>query len=245
MQMLIDSGRYKVTEVLSARIGFEAALCCDVTVNDGNTYIVDQYSSMTYIRELLPLFYTLEKKHFRGLRAIVTSSGSFSAVFVYHDGVPFGEYFSGRLPEYEKCLTLADSLLRSALEFDLADERTAACGLLESNAVVDEKNGQVHFNMLIDPDRTAGEGFRPRRLGGMLDRMFRRDRYFPEEIARLIDDMIAGKYPSCAAAYSAWRGIQPSAAKTREEYQKESFMKYLGRRIRAKRARRRRNRRGA
>ena len=81
--------------------------------------------------------------------------------------------------------------------------------MLESNAVVDEKNGQVHFNMLIDPDRTAGEGFRPRRLGGMLDRMFRRDRYFPEEIARLIDDMIAGKYPSCAAGDTPFRRKDP------------------------------------
>lgn len=245
MQMMIDSGRYKVTEVLSAHTGFEAALCCDVTVNDGNTYIVDQYSSMVYIRELLPLFYSLEKKQFRGLRALVTSSGSFSAIFVYHEGTPFSEYFSGHMPEYEKSLALADSLLRRALEFDLADDRTAACGLLESNAVVDEKNGQVYFNMLIDPDRTAGDGFRTRRLGGMLGRMFRRDRYFPGEIARLIDDLSDGKYPSCAAAYSAWRGIQASAAKTREKYLKESFMKYLGRRIRSWKLDRRRKRRGA
>lgn len=39
MQGLIDCGKYKVTEVLSSHSGFEAALCSDVTVNDGTVYM--------------------------------------------------------------------------------------------------------------------------------------------------------------------------------------------------------------
>lgn len=82
MQGLIDCGKYKVTEVLSSHSGFEAALCSDVTVNDGTVYIVNEYSSMVYIRELLHLFCAMEKQRFRGFRGLITSSGSFSAVFV-------------------------------------------------------------------------------------------------------------------------------------------------------------------
>ena len=62
MQGLIDCGKYKVTEVLSSHSGFEAALCSDVTVNDGTVYIVNEYSSMVYIRELLQLFCAMEKR---------------------------------------------------------------------------------------------------------------------------------------------------------------------------------------
>lgn len=96
MQGLIDCGKYKVTEVLSSHSGFEAALCSDVTVNDGTVYIVNEYSSMVYIRELLQLFCAMEKQRFRGFRGLITSSGSFSAVFVYRSGVPFAEYFAER-----------------------------------------------------------------------------------------------------------------------------------------------------
>lgn len=242
MQMIIDSGRYKVTEVLRSHTGFEAALCCDVTVSSDSKFIVDQYSNMAYIRELLPLFYDLEKKRFKGLRRLVTASGSFSAVFVYHSGTPFEEYFSAPSRDYEKTIKFADSMLSGALEFDLADDRTAACGLMMENAVVDEMENQVHFNLLLDPDMTGGSNFRTVRLGKMLDRMFRRDRYFPDEIGGLIDAMCEGEYSSCAAAYSAWRGVQQSAEKTREQYLREGLFAYLGRKARTRKKQRRKRR---
>ena len=138
----------------------------------------------------------------------------------------------------------ADSLLRGALEFDLIDDRTAACGLTCENAVVNAAEGQVYFNMLLDPDRTAGANFRTKRLGGMLRMMFRTDRYFPDEIAEYIEKMCSGGFRSCTAAYAAWREIQPSAQNTREAYLKESLMKYLGRRLRGS-IKKRRRRRGA
>lgn len=241
MQGLIDSGKYKVTEVLSSHRGFEAALCSDVTVSDGTVFIVNEYSSMAYIRELLPLFYEMEKKRFRGSRGLITANGSFSAVFVYRSGTPFAEYFPAHSREYDLNLKLADSLLRSALEFDLADDRIAACGLTAENAVVDEADRQVYFNLLLDPNRAAGENFRTKRLGEMLGQMFRRDRYFPDEISEYIEKLRAGGFPTCTAAYSAWREIQPAAQKTREDYQKESLAKYLGRRLRRSAKRRRRN----
>ena len=104
--------------------------------------------------------------------------------------------------------------------------------------------GQVYFNMLLDPDRTAGANFRTKRLGGMLRMMFRTDRYFPDEVAEYIEKMCSGGFRSCTAAYAAWREIQPSAQKTREAYLKESLMKYLGRRLRGS-IKKRRRRRGA
>lgn len=244
MQGLIDSGKYKVTEVLRSHSGFAAALCSDVTVNDGTVCIVNEYSSMAYIRELLPLFYAMDGKRLRGSRGLITSDGSFSAVFVYRNGIPFAEYFAAHSREYDTNLKLADSLLCSALEFDLADDRIAACGLTAENAAVNAAERQVYFNMLLDPDRTAGERFRTKRLGEMLRLMFSADRYFPDEIAGFIEKMCSGSFPTCTAAYSAWREIQPAAQKTRETYLKESLAKYLGRRMRGS-IKKRRGRTGA
>lgn len=232
MQGLIDSGKYKVTEVLRSHTGYEAALCSEVTLNDGTGFIVNEYSSMVYIKELLPLFYEMDKRRFHGFRGLLTSSGSFSAMFVYRSGIAFREYFAEHSREYENSLKLADSLLCGSLEFDLADDRIAACGLCEENAVVDAGDMRVYFNMLLDPDRTAGSNFRTIRLGRMLDQMFHRDRYFPDEIDGFIGKMCSGEFRSCTAAYSVWREIQPAAEKTRSEYLKESIMKYLGRRLR-------------
>ena len=242
MQMIIDSGRYKITEVLRSHAGFEAALCCDVTVNSGEVCLIDQYSSKAYIRELLPLFYDMEKNRFRGLRKLVTSSGSFSAIFSYHAGIPFEEYCKAPSRDYETTVRLADSMLCCALEFDLADDRTAASGLLPENAVVDAAECRVYFNMLLDPDMTGGANFRTVRLGKMLDRMFRRDRYFPDEIGELIDRMCDGGYGSCAAAYSAWRNVRMQAEKTRSVYLQESLLTYLGRSARSRKKRRRKSR---
>lgn len=237
MQELIDSGRYKVTEVLRSHYGYEAALCCDVTVSSGEMCIVNQYGSMAYIRELLPLFYTMEKLHFSGLKSLLTDSGSFSAVFVYRQGQPFAEFCKRRRHDYETSLKLADSMLCNALEFDLADDRIAAAGLMEENAVVDVTAQKVYFNLLLDPDCTGTGPFRTKRLGEMLNSLFERDRYFPDEIGIYIDKLRSGGYTGCAAAYSAWREIQPAAEKTREAYLKESFFKSVFRRLRSRKKR--------
>ena len=105
--------------MLSSHSGFEAALCSDVTVNDGTVYIVNRIQQYGLYTELLQLFCAMEKQRFRGFRGLITSSGSFSAVFVYRSGVPFAEYFAERSGDYDTNLGLADSLLRGALEFDL------------------------------------------------------------------------------------------------------------------------------
>lgn len=237
MQELIDSGKYKVSEVLMSHYGYEAALCCDVTVSSGEMCIVNQYGSMAYIRELLPLFYTMEKLRFGGLKSLLTDSGNFSAVFVWRQGQPFSEFCKRKRYDYDTALKLADSVLCNALEFDLADDRIAAAGLSEENAVVDIAAQKVYFNLLLDPDRTGTGAFRTKRLGEMLNSLFVRDRFFPQEIACYIDRLRSGEYSGCAAAYSAWREIQSAAEKTRGEYMKESFIQSVIRRIRSRKKR--------
>ncbi len=234
MQAIINSGKYKITEVLKSHLGYEAMLCSDVTVNSNALYIVNRYSEQAYIRELLILFYDMEKKRVANFRKLTSSSGSFDVIFKYHKGIPFDEYYSECSKDYEKTVKYADSLLRCALEFDLTDDRIAACGLTTENVVIDTIDERVYFNMLLDPDVSGSGNFRTERLGEMLNRMFKRDRYLPDNISEFIDNLCDGDFDSCSAAYARWRSIQNAAEKMHKEYLKESLLKYLGRRVKKK-----------
>lgn len=234
MQAIINSGKYKITEVLKSHFGYEAMLCSDVTVNSSGLYIVNRYSEQAYIRELLILFYDMEKKRVADFRGLTSASGSFDVIFKYHKGVPFDEYYSKCSKDYEKTIKLADSLLRCALEFDLTDDRIAACGLTTENIVIDTIGERAHFNMLLDPDNSGSGNFRTERLGEMLNRMFERNRYLPDIISDFIDKLSDGEFESCSAAYAEWRSIQNAAEKKHKEYLKESLFKYLARRAKKK-----------
>lgn len=234
MQAIINSGKYKITEVLKSHFGYEAMLCSDVTVNSNGLYIVNRYSEQAYIRELLILFYDMEKKRVASFCGLASASGSFDVIFKYHKGVPFDEYYSECSKDYEKTIKYADSLLRCALEFDLTDDRIAACGLTTENVVIDTIDERVYFNMMLDPDVSGSGNFRTERLGEMLNRMFERNRYLPDVISDFIDKLSDGEFKSCSAAYAEWRSIQSAAEKMHKEYLKESILKYLGRRAKKK-----------
>lgn len=236
MQTIINGGKYKVNEIIKTHDGYCAMLCTDVTVNSSEVYIANLYSG-EYIKKLLPLFYKLEKNRISSYRGIYAQDGSFCAMFAYHKGTAFEEFFSSRACEYEQALKLADSLLRGALEFDLADDEIAACALTQKNAVVDAAGGVVRFNMVLYPTESASGNFRTVRLGKMLDVMFKRDRYFPEPIDEYIEKLSGGGFESCAAAYSAWKSIQSEAEKLYKEYHKEGLLKYIVRRLNKKRKR--------
>lgn len=234
MQAIINSGKYKITEVLKSHLGYEAMLCSNVTVNGSGLYIVNRYGEQAYIRELLIHFFDMEKKRVASFRELSSASGCFDVIFTYHKGIPFEEYYKERSSDYDKTMKYADSLLRCALEFDLMDNRIAACGLTCENVVVDTVDERVYFNMLLDPEVSGSGNFRTERLGEMLNRMFKRDRYLPEYICDFIDRMCDGGFESCSAAYAYWRSIQSAAEKIHKEYLKEGFLKYLGRRAKKK-----------
>lgn len=240
LQAIINSGKYKVNEILKAHDDYCAMLCSDVTVNSSKVYLANQYCG-EYIRTLLPLFYNLGKNRISAFLGLCAQDGSFSAIFVYREGVDFNDFFSSRICEYDEGLKFADSLLRSALEFDLTDDIIASYGLRVENAVVDVVGGQVYFNMVLEPTACERGNFRTVRLGKMLDAIFKRDRYFPELIDEYIEKLISGAFESCSAAYSAWRSIQTDAEKKRKEYLKEDLLKYIGRRIKYKKSKKRKH----
>lgn len=240
MQALIDNGRYKVTEVLCSEGGYDVCLCTDVMVNTGKSVIVNTYKAKEYISELLPVFYEVNRNGMSDFVELITAGGSVSAVFLYHKGVPFGEYYppqkSKKRPvrDFEECMQIAEKLLMRALELDLADDRIAFCALDEQSITMDINTKSVGFNLRVFPKTAPEPSFRGRRLGELLERIFPKNRYLPTEIENFVSELRGGKYPTCTAAYSHWREIAEQARKTRAEYEKESFIKYLSRKARQK-----------
>lgn len=243
MQALLNSGRYKVVEVLYSDPCYDLCLCTDIMVNTSDMVIVNTYKDRQIIHEYLPVFYALNMNRIKDFRELITSDGSISVVFTYHRGVPFSEFFKkkkGSKPDYYKSVSIAGKLLKDALELDLADDRIAACALAEENIMIDETGRDVGMNCRIDPNVKPEEGFRGKRLGELLRKMFPEDRYLPAEIRQFVSELGNGKYPTCKAVYSRWREIIDSAEQTRKEYEKETFTQYLFRRAKEKKQQRNR-----
>lgn len=239
MQTLLANGRYKVMEVLYSNPDYDICLCTDVMTSGGENVIVNIYKSRGLIHEYLLVFYEMKKNAPRDFRGVITADGCICAIFAFHGGIKLWDFFSKDAKlEYSDRLEYAHSLLSAALELDLVDDRVAASVLSDENVLADAKAKKINLVYRIDPVFDITAGFRGKRLGRFMRMIFPEDRYLPAEIDELINELSAGMYPDCVAAYSRWLSIQESAAATREQYQKETFVQYLLRRAKHKKKQR-------
>lgn len=246
MDRLIGDGKYKIINILSADESFEAALCMDVLVNnDYATYVVNIYKSKELIRTYLPLYYGMDRERCREFRELIVAQGRVMAVFEYHEGEELFAFFRKHPKDaYEEKLVYADALLSASLELDLQDDAIAACAPA-GGVTVDAGSRRVGFNYVVSPEVTPAAGFRMRALGEMMRAIFPPHRYLPAEIDDFIDELSreGGRMTTCVEAYAEWRARREDAEKTRKQYLKESWIKYLIRRAKRKRELRRRKRR--
>ena len=245
---LIDSGKYNIIEILTSNDDYEASLCIDVAVkNDYAMYIVNNYKSKNSLREFLPMYYALSKDECRDYVDLITASGSVMAMFRYHSGIKFYEYFvKGNTLTYEERLKYANSLLSAALELDMIDSYFAYCALQSDNVRVDTANQRIDFNYMVPPQTgDIPDNFRADSLGNMLRALFPHERLLPVEIEDFCEDVAEGRFRTCLEIYSGWRAIQTAAAKTYSLYQRESFLQYLVRDFRRKRYLKKRRARAA
>ena len=242
MLRFINSGRYKVIEVLCSKEGYKASLCADSASEVGNrTLLINTYTNADTIRELLPIFYSEQMNSLCSFRGLSAADGSVSAVFEYWIGESLEELFR-QLPEIDFAgrSEIAESLLSAALELDLLDSRIGGRVLLPYNTAVDRGSKRVSLNFLIDPEVQVPENCCSVRLGEMLRIIFPHNRCLPIETDVYISKLLGGEYESIAAAYSAWREIRQTALFAFEENSKETIFQYLLRSIREKPLRKRR-----
>lgn len=236
MQGIIDSGKYKVIEVLRSDDSYESCLCIDVMVNNGYDMVVfNTYRGKDTIREFLPLYYVMKDTRFRDFVELVTADGSISAVFRYFSGQDFRSFFNVHpRDKFDEKLLFAESMLSAALEFDLLDDRIAAGALTITNVVVDVKSIDVHFNYLVEPNAEIEDKFRSKRIGELLGLIFPKDRYIPEQITDFVEELKAGSFNTCVEVYSRWRKVSADAEKIHKKYLEESFIQYAVRKAKRK-----------
>lgn len=241
MQGLIDRGKYKIVEVLSSDDSCEVCLCIDVVVNSGyKPCLINTYKNKDAIKELLPLFYDKKFQQCSGFQRLITADGSISVVFDYHSGESFDSFFSENCKlSYEERAELVHSLLLSAIELDLLDDRLAAGVLRRCNAVVDMGLRKASFNYAIPVENYVQKNFRSIRLGELLCSIFPPDRMLPLEIDRFIISLLNGEYESCVEVYSVWKETEKQAEETLKLYEKEGFWHRLFRHAKEKKLRNR------
>lgn len=230
MQALIDGGKYKVMEVLYSDDSFDLCICVDVLKNSGESVIVNTLKGRETIRAYLPLFVAMKENGPKDFAGLITADGSISAVFKYHTGSSAEEYFAAKKTcGFSERLDIAENLLLSALELDLADDRIAAGVLCEKNTVIDDKRLWAGFNYKINLHAEIEENYRSVRLGEIMRKIFPPDRYLPDNIERFIGRLQKGEYPSCVAIYSAWKEASSDAERVRDRYLEETYFEYLKR----------------
>ena len=241
MQGLIDSGKYKVIEVLESDSNYEACLCIDVMVDSGyRSCLINTYKSREAIRTFLPLLYNERIQECSSYRKLITAEGSVSVVFDHADGEPFVDFFS-KNPSltFEQRQVLAQSLLLEALELDLLDDRLAHRVTNIRNVVVDKGLMSVGINYMIPVNAEYRDRFRSVWLGELLCTVFPQNKRLPLEIDEYIIRLLSGKYESCVDAYSDWREVSKKATDTIKLYEKESFFAGIFRYMKEKKLRKR------
>ncbi len=241
MQGLIDSGKYKVIEVLESDSSYEACLCIDVMVDSGyRSCLINTYKSREAIKALLPLFYNDRFQECSSFRRLITADGVVSVVFDYTEGERFADYFT-KNPSltFEQRQELAQTLMLESLQLDLLDDSLAMRVTSRSNVVVDKGLMRIGINYLIPVDTQYRENFRSVWLGELLSVIFPQGKDLPLEIDEYIIKLLKGGYSSCVDAYSEWREVSKQAEETLKHYAKESIFRSLFRYIKEKKLRNR------
>ena len=241
MQGLIDSGKYKVIEVLESDDSYEACLCIDVMVDSGyRSCLINTYKSREAIKTLLPLFYNDRFQECSSFRKLITSDGCVSVVFDHNEGESFQEYFvKNPSLTFQQRQELAQSLLLESLQLDLLDDRLAQRVTSRRNVVVDKGLMRVGINYMMPVEVQFREHFRSVWLGELHCTIFPQGKKLPLEIDEYIIRLLNGEFDSCVDIYSEWREVSRMATETLGSYEKEGFFKCLFRYMKEKKRRNR------
>lgn len=236
MQALIGNGKYKVIKVLFSDRDIDVCLCSRIDSNGGATVIADCYKSRETVHRLVPVFFRMKNEGMPSdFQEIITADSSIYAIFKYHSGISFSEYFKHETEiKFDERIGIADMIIQHTLEFDLIDDEIASSVLSAENIAVNAANREIGFNYILKPTEHIAPNFRGKRLGEILTTIFPHDRYLPEEIEDLTEMLLSGEVSGCSAAYSAWRGISKTAFQKHEAYLKESYAQYFSRKLKRK-----------
>lgn len=237
MQTFIKDGKYQVLEILSESEGFRSCLCIDVeTDNQYRQMILNTYESAQVIRRFIPAFYAMRSGNCGDFIDAVSGPHSITAVFTYHEGVHFSEFFE-RLDrdDFELRLDYASLLLETTLIFDIMEGFIVGAVFNSDHIVVLEKAKKVAVNYIIPPGRSETDGFKRRQTAALFRMIFKKNRFYPDAVFEYIRSLEEDKRNlSMVEILAEWKKIESGLLEEHEKLKKESIFAYLIRRIKQK-----------
>jgi len=216
MDTLIQGGKYQVIEVLEAEESYKACLCIDVeTKNDYRPMIFNIYEKHEDIRRFLPKFYSLDQEQHTDFIRVMSGQHSITAVRSKY----------------------AFLLLEACLMLDTIPDFIAYSCLEPGNIIVSEKSQKVMINYIIRPLEIGDEPFKWRKVAYLLEQIFVKNRFVPDEIWEYIDDLKQNEDEGIVGAFSRWKEISEGLLAEHKRLKQEKLISYYIRRLKRSRQR--------
>jgi len=239
MDTLIQGGKYQVIEVLEAEESYKACLCIDVeTKNDYRPMIFNIYEKHEDIRRFLPKFYSLDQEQHTDFIRVMSGQHSITAVFEYHLGIKLQNFFiQVDQEDFELRSKYAFLLLEACLMLDTIPDFIAYSCLEPGNIIVSEKSQKVMINYIIRPLEIGDEPFKWRKVAYLLEQIFVKNRFVPDEIWEYIDDLKQNEDEGIVGAFSRWKEISEGLLAEHKRLKQEKLISYYIRRLKRSRQR--------
>ena len=233
MDTLIQGGKYQVIEVIEAEEGYKACLCIDVeTNNDYRPMIFNIYEEFEDIKRFLPKFYSLDQEQHTEFIRVMSGQHSITAVFEYHSGMKFQNFFMQVDKEdFELRSKYAFLLLEACLMLDTVPDFIAYSCLEPDNIVISEKLQKVMINYIIRPLETVNQPFKWKKILSLLEHIFVKNRFVPDEIWEYIEDLKQNRDDSIVGAFSRWKEISGGLLEEHKRLKQEKLISYNLRRL--------------
>lgn len=233
MDTLVQGGKYQVLEVLEANEGYKACLCIDVeTNNDYRPMVLNIYENPSDIRQYLPEFYSLNQEQHSEFIGIMTGQHNITVIFEYHSGEKFLNFLQGVAKEdFELRCKYAFMLLEACLILDTVPDFIAYACLEPENIVVSDKKQKVMINYIIRPLEIGNGPFKWGKLAFLMDHIFVKNRFVPDEIWDYIADLKQNKDNNIAGAFSRWKEIYEDLLAEHKRLKQEKLIAYWIRRL--------------
>jgi len=233
MQALIHGGKFKVMEVLENRDKFKAYLCMDVETNDHyRQFIFNIYEDSEIIKKYLPTFYAMTNGSSSDFIRVLSGPHSITAVFQYHNGRRFTDYFSRLAKEdFAQRVELASKLLETCLILDTVADFIAYAGLCPQNIVVSGQPQGFRFNFVVLPVENIPANFKGEKMAALFRIMFVKNRFLPEALEEFIHWMQNLDCANMAGLFSSWKEIQEQLVPAHQKLLKEKLPAYIIRKM--------------
>lgn len=233
MDTLIQGGKYQVLEVLEVEEGYKAYLCIDVETNNNyRPMIFNIYEKNEDIKRFLPKFFSMDQKQHADFIRVMSGQHSITAVFEYHSGMRFQNYFMQvDIGDFEQRSKYASLLLDACLMLDTVPDFIAYSCLEPDNIVISEKLQKVIINYVIRPIEISNEPFKWRKLAHLLEHIFVKNRFVPDEVWEYIEDLKQNRDEGIVGAFSRWKEISEGLLEAHQRLKQEKLISYYIRRL--------------